>query len=115
MAAKKKNKCKMPGCWNKVTGQGACSSCRSKASREKDPHRYSYTALRNNAKRRRKPFNISLEDFKEFCYETKYIETKGRSGNAFSVDCIIDELEYDWESGKFTTVKRITQKSIGPF
>lgn len=60
----------------------------------------SFQTLRQNTRRREKmqgrpkPFTITFEDFKEFCYETNYMAGKGRNKLSYSIDCIIEELGY---------------------
>lgn len=62
--------------------------------REKNPKMYAYITLRDNAKRRNKPFTITFEDFCEFCYRYKYIGKKGRTKDGYGVDRIREELGY---------------------
>jgi len=95
---KKKNKlhrCSTPGCGNKNRpGNKFCYSCLTRKYRQAHPDRYAYMTLRDNAKRRKKPFSISFEYFKQFCYETGYLVGKGRTKNSFSVDRIIEHIGY---------------------
>ncbi len=50
--------------------------------------------LRRNATRRKKEFTITLEFFREFCYATNYIQKKGRSGDAYTIDRIDNDKGY---------------------
>lgn len=54
----------------------------------------SYINLRENAKRRKKVFTITFDDFKQFCYQTDYMVGKGRTKNCYSVDRKKEELGY---------------------
>jgi hypothetical protein len=54
----------------------------------------SYQTMKYNATRRKKPFTITFEYFKQFCYETCYMAGKGRTKESFTVDCEINELGY---------------------
>lgn len=47
---------------------------------------YTYNLLKQNAKRRKKVFTITLQDFKDFCNETGYLETKGKTKFKSSID-----------------------------
>lgn len=62
--------------------------------READLMRYSYDTLKSNATRRGKPFELTFEEFKMFCYLTAYHIGKGRTKVSYTVDCIINELGY---------------------
>lgn len=62
--------------------------------RRNNPMKACFQTLRQNARRRGKPFGITFQYFAEFCYETKYMRGKGRSSKSFTIDCIINELGY---------------------
>lgn len=91
--------------------------------------RASYDTLKANAKRRKKFFDLTFDQFKQFCYETPYMAGKGRTVVSFSVDCEIDIkgytagnlklrtiganaskgkkiLMYDWETGHAYVIKK---------
>ena len=80
-------------CRNK-TKSGYCATCRSRKSRLEDPVRYAYNNLKNRAKQRGKYFDLTLEQFSEFCTKTKYIQGKGRSASSFTVDRIDETQGY---------------------
>jgi len=71
-----------------------CCTCSNKIYRKKNPMMYSFDTLRTNAKRRKKPFSLTFEQFKEFCYETDYMAGKGRKKLSYTIDCIIEEQGY---------------------
>lgn len=96
-----KLKCSTKFCKNLTETEGTkfCKVCRKRQSRkrqsrERDPVAYSYRNLMDRAKQRCKPFSISLDYFRQFCYETDYIKGKGRNAKSFTVDCKINELGY---------------------
>lgn len=90
-------KCSSPYCKNKARkGRTICHSCESRKKREKNPMRAAFEALRFNSRRRGKKFDITFEQFKEFCYETAYMAGKGRTKQSFTVDCEINELGYTY-------------------
>lgn len=77
-----------------------CTTCDKKKWRANNPMKAAYQTLRQNTRRRSKqqgkpkPFTITFEDFKKFCYETNYMAGKGRNRLSYSIDCIIEELGY---------------------
>lgn len=72
-----------------------CSTCRARKTREADPVRYSYNNRKANAKRRGKPFTITLDYYREFCVKVNLFGLKrGRHGDSYTVDCIINDLGY---------------------
>lgn len=71
-----------------------CSTCRSRKSRSSNPIRYAYTTLKNNAKRRGKPFNISYEYFKNFANEVEYLSKKGTGASSYHIDRKEEHLGY---------------------
>jgi len=85
--------CAAKFCRNK-TPFTLCSTCRSKKAREKDPVKYAFNALKNNAKRRNIPFTITLEQFREWCVKVQYIGFKGRSANSYTIDRRYNDIGY---------------------
>lgn len=82
-------------CSNKAAkNRRYCLSCVNRRYRDKDPVRYCYKNLKANAKRRGKFFDLTLEEFREFCIKYNYIEKKGRSATSYTVDREIEELGY---------------------
>ena len=45
-----------------------------------------FQLIKNSARRRNKPFTITLEWFTNFCQETNYIEKKGKTPGALTID-----------------------------
>lgn len=80
-------KCKTRGCNKKVKG-GHCSKCRAAKTRAKDPVKAAFYNKRNNAKRDGIEFTITLDYFREFCYEYKFYKNVKHSGKSFSIDRI---------------------------
>ena len=85
----KKGRCTTKGCNNKPTGK-FCGTCRSRISRLKDPIRYSFNNVKNRAKQRDIFFDLTLDQFRQFCYETEYIKGKGKTVGSFDIDRIIE-------------------------
>lgn len=87
MSRKPKDKCWTKFCRNdKAPKKNFCHKCRTRRTRELNPILYYYNALRSNARRRGKEFVLTRTEFEKFCTETNYIERKGRSGNAMTID-----------------------------
>ena len=53
-----------------------------------------YRNKKSDAKRRRKPFTITLEYFRTFAIETGYDEKRGRKKYDLTIDCIKPKLGY---------------------
>jgi hypothetical protein len=45
-----------------------------------------YNKLKSNAKRRRKAFTLTFEEFQDFCAETGYLELRGRDADSATID-----------------------------
>lgn len=105
--------CDTPHCTNKKgKGRRICYKCVSRIKRKKNPMRASYDILKFNATRRKKPFSISYEYFKAFCYETAYLAGKGRTAQSFSIDCEINELGYVEGNIKVRTMSENARKGV---
>lgn len=50
--------------------------------------------IKKSAKKRNIPFDLPLEEFREFVNKNGYMENKGRFSNQMSIDRIIPELGY---------------------
>jgi hypothetical protein len=86
----KKGLCAGLGCSNKSPTRRFCNTCRSRKARLKDPIRYAWTNLKSSAKRRFIFFDLTLEEFVEFCYESEYMSSKGRTIGTYNVDRIVE-------------------------
>lgn len=89
------DKCVTPYCKNKAReGRKICNTCDSRRKRSKNPMRAAFEALRFNSRRRGKVFNLSWDEFKQFCRETVYMAGKGRNKPCFTIDRIDDSKGY---------------------
>ena len=92
-------KCSTRWCRNdRVPGRSLCHKCKSRRTKQINPHLYTFNLLRCNAKRRGKPFTLTLEEFKSFCDETGYMELKARNKNAMSIDRIDSSKGYSMDN-----------------
>lgn len=71
-----------------------CPKHRKRKQKETDPERYAYYVLKCNAKRRGKSVELTLAEFRLFCQQTGYIDGKGRTSKAMSIDRIDNTLGY---------------------
>jgi CRISPR/Cas system-associated protein endoribonuclease Cas2 len=89
------NICKSEGC-NRQSAKGRkiCNTCKTRQYRKNNLLRASYIINRSNAIARGKEFTISFEYYTQFCFETEYLQKKGRTAKSYSIDRIKDELGY---------------------
>lgn len=52
------------------------------------PESYYYDKLKSNARRRGCFFDLTLDQFKNFCEETGYLKKKGRRSQSYHIDRI---------------------------
>jgi hypothetical protein len=90
-----KSACCVDGCNKKRATRGRyCWHHRYERSKETDPIGVAYYKLRANALRRGKPFEITRQDFAEFCVKTPYMVGKGRHADSYHVDRIDESKGY---------------------
>src|ERR1044072_6805770 len=83
-----KRMCVTEGCNREAReGRRHCCTCSTRRWREANPMRAAYSDLKQNAKRRKKPFKISFEYYARFCRKYDYIINKGRTKESFHIDC----------------------------
>lgn len=95
------HRCVVAFCSNRGGHDGRDRFCHKHARQHQkinNPLRYWYDILRQNARRRRKPFELTIEQFRDFCEQTGYLEKKGRNSGAYSIDRIDNELGYTIEN-----------------
>ena len=71
-----------------------CRYHRYQKYKHKNPYSYAYSVLKNNAKRRKIPFELTKDEFIDFCKETGYMELKGRFKDSMTIDRIIPSIGY---------------------
>ena len=60
-------KCQTEDCFNESGKQRKlCYKCKTRKYREKYPLKYIYDTVKANAKRRRKEFTLTFDEFKEY-------------------------------------------------
>jgi hypothetical protein len=106
--------CKTMGCTNPAAkNKNYCFGCRSKQWRERHPLLYLYLAWRGNAKRRGKFFDVTFDQFQEFCQETGYDKLKGTAADCLSVDRIDPYLGYTKDNIRAITVSDNSKRARG--
>lgn len=89
-----------------------CHKHHAQQQKENNPVGYTYTILKQNAKRRGKVFTLTVEDFREFCTETNYLELKGRTKHEMSIDRIDHLRGYEKGNLQILTVSENVTKHI---
>lgn len=78
----------------KAPSRQVCYKCNSILWRQNNFHRATYLNLKNNAKRREKDFELTFEQFLQFCLDTDYIIGKGKHKDSLHIDRIDEEKGY---------------------
>lgn len=91
--------CKNPQCLSVAAKgrTGFCGPCYTQDWKAKNPFKYAYNRFKSNAKKRNIPFELTLEQFKEFAIETEILLGRGRTSLAWHIDRIED---YDNDGNK---------------
>jgi hypothetical protein len=104
-------KCSTPYCRNqRAKHRTICGSCKTKKYRLNNPMKYAFQSLKDNAKRRGKEFNITFEDFKQFCNESDYLRGKGKSSTSYSIDRIDNTKGYTLDNIQILTLSENSKK-----
>lgn len=83
------NLCTVRGCKKEKSGyHKQCSMHHMRIVRANNKVWAAYRALWDNSIRRGHQFSLTLDEFKQFCYETNYIAGKGRTKKSLSIDRI---------------------------
>lgn len=106
-------KCSHRNCSHPVeAGRKECRRCRARRYRERNPVASAYSKLKANAKRRGKPFDLTLAEFREFCVATDYIKNKGRGSTCYHVDRIDETKGYTRNNIQVLTNQENKQKYV---
>lgn len=71
-----------------------CWKCRSRLLKARHPETYTLNAIRQRAKARGIKCDITLEDWKDFCRKTGYLQNRGQKSDSATVDRIDDRYGY---------------------
>jgi len=89
-----------------------CNTCKNRKYAKKNPLKYSYNSLKNNSKRRGKTFDLTFEQFKEFCIETEYLNKKGIYKNSYHIDRIDESKGYSIDNIQLLTNIKNVKKYV---
>lgn len=89
---------------------GLCHKHYARKRREIDPVYSRFNQFKINARRRKKAFTITLEEFKDFCQKTGYIIEKGKRGQNATIDRIKNKYGYHIWNIQLLTNKQNARK-----
>ena len=104
--------CKVCGVRKPSEGRRICYHCRYIQRKENNLERLCYTRLRNHAKERNKAFDITFEQFKEFCIKSNYLNCKGIRKNSLHIDRIDESKGYSLDNIQAITNTENVKKYI---
>ncbi len=81
----KKGRCQNIECRNKCKGV-LCSTCRCRKSRAADVIRYAFNNKKNRAEQKGIFWDLTIDEFRAFCYKTEYHLKKGKGIGSFDID-----------------------------
>lgn len=94
-AKRAKHKCVSWGCRRKAgIERTRCETCRSRLYRLRYDDRYAYNNLKSSARKRHIGFDLSFDDFVEFCSVTGYLEARGQAPESLTIDRIKTNQPY---------------------
>lgn len=107
----KKGLCETPRCRNKhAKNKWSCHACYTRAFRFRNPLKYVYNTLKDNAKRRGKDFSLTFEEFSSFVKDTNYMDGRGRTKFDLSIDRRDNEHGYHAWNIRAITVSENSSK-----
>ena len=84
---KKKGLCVAHGCGNDHAKKNRfCPKHAHRFQKYRNPYNYTFNQKKNRAKERGTEWKLTLEEFIEFCEANNYMNEKGRTANAASID-----------------------------
>lgn len=86
--------CSVNRCTKKVKTNGKCAKHYLREWRAQNKMKYAYQTSKDNAKRRGKEFELTLEQFEYFAVTSKYIIGKGRTRESLHMDRIRENEGY---------------------
>lgn len=93
-------------------GRRICLNCKNIRYKNKHPIKAAYYNLKHHAKSRGKEFDLTIEQFEEFCIKTEYINKKGRDKNGYHVDRIDESRGYTIDNIQTLTNSQNIRKYI---
>lgn len=106
-------KCATHLCRHKVRkGHLRCSRCESQRWRKQHPVHAAYLALKANAKRRGKFFDLTLDQFEAFAVRTGYMKKKGIYQESWHIDRINEDGGYTIDNIQVLTNRQNVRKYL---
>lgn len=106
-------KCKTETCTKEsAKHRSLCHTCRSAEYSRKFPIECAFKNLKSNAKRRKKKFLLTIDEFREFCVKTDYIVGKGISKESYHIDRIDEEGAYELSNIQILTNSENKKKNL---
>lgn len=81
-------RCTAAGCTKPAATRGLCHAHAKREYAQRNPLRYCYNSLKQNAKRRGKEFTLSFDEFAAFAVKTDYINKRGKNSESYTIDRI---------------------------
>lgn len=112
----RRNICSVKYCTNKTKHPkrtkigGLCHRCAKALYKSRHPDKYFYQKLRGNAQRRGKKFNLTFNEFLEFCNKTGYLEKKGKNPDSYCIDRIDNSKGYSYDNIRVVSLSINTLK-----
>ena len=91
---KKRKLCRICNKNASIHNRTLCNACIYKQKKERYPIKLAYWSLKGHAKERGKVFELTYEQFKNFCIKSKYISLKGIKGDSYHIDRINERGGY---------------------
>lgn len=108
---KKPHVCSAYRCGNpRAPKKRFCHKHHARFQKETNPAGYFYSLLKQNAKHRGKEFRLTLDEFKQFCSETNYLELKGKTAKSASIDRIDHTKGYEIGNIQLLTLRENSAK-----
>lgn len=104
--------CCAHGCKNEPVSKkgGLCHKHYARKLREEDPVLVRWMQAKGKAKERNKPWDITLDQFRDFCNQTGYLIKKGRRGQNATIDRIDNNKGYTIDNIQLLTNRQNASK-----
>lgn len=110
---KKQKRCVVAFCQNRAGNNGKFRFCykhHRQHQKFNNPLRYWFDVLRQNARSRKKEFNLTIKEFEIFCNQTGYLELKSKNAGGASIDRIDNEKGYSLDNIQMLTLSQNSRK-----
>lgn len=91
-----------------------CNTCKCRLFRLKRPDYYAWVCLEASARKRGIGFEITFEQFQEFCVRTDYLQTKGKHPDSSSINRKKHWLPYTIDNIEIMSIHDNTSRRFDP-